>query len=181
MQTEFTAPMRAMPAFISHKLVWALCIASIEPLADGGARLSFKDEGYAPITVDAAWVASRKPQAGGYFVTYQGDGYTSWSPADVFERGYTPAAQYGLPYQQETKYTTGPAGRIVNRETRKPVPDDEPIFVLRGKDRHAVDTLMAYRAMCVGDRHRANVAGRIEAFQQFAEAHAERMGEPTSN
>ena len=29
------------------------------------------------------------PQPGGYFVLYEG-GYTSWSPADAFEAGYTP-------------------------------------------------------------------------------------------
>jgi len=30
-----------------------------------------------------------KPQALGYLVAYQPDGYLSWSPAEAFETGYT--------------------------------------------------------------------------------------------
>ena len=30
-----------------------------------------------------------QPQVGGYYVVYAPDGYASFSPADVFEEGYT--------------------------------------------------------------------------------------------
>lgn len=47
-----------------------------------------QDEGYAPFSVDAAFMAKHKPDVGGYFVVYK-DGYKSYSPAKAFEEGYT--------------------------------------------------------------------------------------------
>lgn len=80
-----------MPRYVSHKQVWALKIKAIEPFGADGmfARLHFEDPRYAPIAVDADWYYGRKPEAGGYYVVYQ-DGYKSYSPAKVFEEGYTP-------------------------------------------------------------------------------------------
>jgi hypothetical protein len=46
------------------------------------------DEGFGAFTVDADYVAKHKPHAGGYYVQYA-DGYTSFSPAQAFEEGYT--------------------------------------------------------------------------------------------
>lgn len=43
---------------------------------------------YGPFFVDAAYMQKHKPQAGGYFVQYEG-GYQSFSPAKEFEDGYT--------------------------------------------------------------------------------------------
>lgn len=88
-----------MPRYKSHKEVHALKIKDIvfdsdearkeNRETDGSAILSFKEEErYAPITVDHAYVYKHKPQAGGYYVVYEG-GYKSWSPADAFEGGYT--------------------------------------------------------------------------------------------
>lgn len=79
---------RALPKYQSHKQVWALKIATIEGLADGGARITPAEEGYGSVEVDAAYVAKHQPQAGGYYVVYP-DGYKSWSPAKAFESGYT--------------------------------------------------------------------------------------------
>ncbi len=50
------------------------------------AKLWFGDAG--PIDVSGAWMAKHEPQVGGYYVVYE-DGYTSFSPADAFEKGYT--------------------------------------------------------------------------------------------
>lgn len=41
------------------------------------------------------WVNHHKPQVGGYYVVYE-DGYTSYSPAEAFEKGYSPFTVSGL-------------------------------------------------------------------------------------
>lgn len=77
-----------MPRYRCHKEVWALRIAAIDPTADGGARITPAEDGYAPFEVDADYTSKHKPEAGGYFVVYK-DGYKSFSPAVAFEEGYT--------------------------------------------------------------------------------------------
>lgn len=90
---------REMPRYKSHKEVWALKIAKVEPSAgdhaaapdgetDGGAIITPAEEGYAPFRVDREYVRKHEPKAGGYYVVYA-DGYKSWSPAEAFEAGYT--------------------------------------------------------------------------------------------
>ncbi len=54
-----------MPKYRCHKEVWALKIADV-----------------------IKYVRKHDPKPGGYYVVYE-DGYTSWSPADAFEGGYT--------------------------------------------------------------------------------------------
>lgn len=92
------APQREMPKYQSHKKVWALKIKSIvfdSDLAietnretDGSATITPEEDGYAPFKVNHEYCHKHKPQAGGYYVVYEG-GYKSWSPADVFEAGNT--------------------------------------------------------------------------------------------
>jgi hypothetical protein len=53
-----------------------------------GATITPEDEGYAPFSVSDEYVAKHKPVVGGYWVQYD-DGYTSFSPAQAFEEGYT--------------------------------------------------------------------------------------------
>jgi hypothetical protein len=83
-----------MPRYRSHKTVWALKIARVEPMpiadasADTAYQLHFEDKGYAPRSVSGSWFTKHLPQAGGYFVVYQ-DGYESYSPAKAFDEGYT--------------------------------------------------------------------------------------------
>lgn len=95
---------REMPRYQCHKKVWALKIKEVikhahpDPKADDeafeaseafqGAHLMPEDTGFAPIPVDAAWYRKHNPQTGGYYVVYE-DGYTSYSPAEAFESGYT--------------------------------------------------------------------------------------------
>lgn len=74
---------REMPRYQSHKKVWALKIASIDE-----RKLTFADEGYAPILVDPKMFARYTPFPGDYYVVYD-DGYKSISPAKAFEEGYT--------------------------------------------------------------------------------------------
>ena len=55
---------------------------------DGSAIITPEEEGYAPFKVNHEYVRKHNPQVGGYYVVYK-DGYKSWSPAEVFEKGYT--------------------------------------------------------------------------------------------
>jgi hypothetical protein len=77
-----------MPKYQCHKQVWALKIASITDRKKSGATLHFAEEGYDSVDVTADWVEKHAPKAGGYYVAYDAD-YASYSPADVFEKGYT--------------------------------------------------------------------------------------------
>lgn len=83
-----------MPRYRSHKIVWALKIAKIEPDesapkgADGSCIITPAEPGYEPFQVDEAYCLKHEPKAGGYYVVYA-DGYKSWSPAEAFEDGYT--------------------------------------------------------------------------------------------
>ncbi len=78
-----------MPRYQCHKKVWALHIGSVQPVVGGAAIITPSDTRYKPFEVDQAFVDRHKPQAGGYYVVYDGDGYKSFSPAKAFEDGYT--------------------------------------------------------------------------------------------
>lgn len=78
---------------------------------------------------------------------------------------------------QEPKYDVCD-GRIVNRRTGQPIPDDEPVFFFRAKDRRALTALTAYYAAITNPGHAKAVAARVESFKAFAAEHPERMQEP---
>ena len=82
--------------------------------------------------------------------------------------------------KQEPKYKI--KGRIINRESGEPIPDDEPVFILRGKDAAAVATLMFYlsEAKKAGSpvEHLQAVQKRIDQFQGFAGKNPERVKSP---
>lgn len=88
--------MGEMPRYKCHKEVWAHKILGIEhnnahvpnSETDGSAILSVAEEGYNMVHVDHEYMRKHKPEVGGYYVVYKG-GYKSFSPADVFEDGYT--------------------------------------------------------------------------------------------
>lgn len=81
---------REMPRYKSHKIVWALKIKAIEiqKASEYPMLLMPEEPGYAPVKVSGGWINKHNPQTGGYYVVYE-DGYTSWSPAEAFEKGYT--------------------------------------------------------------------------------------------
>ena len=78
---------------------------------------------------------------------------------------------------QEPKYGIR-GGRIINRQTGAPIPDDEPIFLFRAKDRLAVRILTAYFSAIEDPEHARAVAARLEDFKRFAREHPERMKDP---
>lgn len=83
-----------MPRYKCHKEVWAPKIADIkdptEPgsESDGSRIIVPADAGFAPFLVKRGYVQKQKPKIGGYYVVYA-DGYKSYSPAKVFDEGYS--------------------------------------------------------------------------------------------
>jgi hypothetical protein len=88
------APQTPMPAFISHKRVWALKIAKVHVDEDGqGIALAFEGSQFALRAFTSSQLEHKPiPEVGMYFVQYEG-GYFSFSPADAFEKGYAPAEE----------------------------------------------------------------------------------------
>lgn len=110
-----------MQQYKSHKTVEAAKINSVTMQDDGSAQINLLGDD-AAVIVTADWLSKHQPAdpntplAGGYFVLYD-DEYTSWSPADAFEAGYTALtydpADGALPvsgYQPQTQ----PAVDMVN-------------------------------------------------------------------
>ena len=96
-----------LPLYNCHKQVRAAKIREIAIQPDG-ADLIFNDSALGCLRVEKAYLAKHEPKPGGYFVEY-GNGYQSWSPADVFEDGYTldgadpgPGAPVDEPAQEST-------------------------------------------------------------------------------
>lgn len=76
--------------------------------------------------------------------------------------------------------TTHTIARLVNRASGKPIPDDEPVFILRGQDRLAEHAIESYCELCVGSADETGRAAysRMEEFTEFAQRHPERMKTP---
>lgn len=78
---------KPLPMYVCHKQVRALKIKEVVRMA-GQYLLTFVDDSYPSIQVEDKWVDRFGPTKGSYYVVYA-DGYTSISPARVFEEGYT--------------------------------------------------------------------------------------------
>ena len=81
---------------------------------------------------------------------------------------------------QERKYDAVD-GRLVNRETGKPIPNDEPVMIFRAKDRKALNALEAYQFACTDETHRQVIQGRIDDFREFQTANPDLVKEPDSD
>lgn len=80
---------------------------------------------------------------------------------------------------QEPKYDLDClTSRVVNRQTREPIPDDEPIFIFRARDLLASETLRHYFHQLDEGPHAHAVWGRIKDFDKFAADHPDRMHVP---
>jgi len=91
---------REMPRYKSHKEIHALKISAIEIHEDKSATISPADEGYSPFKTEVGWADRFKGDESdkGYYVVYK-DGYTTWSPVNAFQDGYTPitnSATFGI-------------------------------------------------------------------------------------
>ncbi|WP_244589494.1 Rha family transcriptional regulator [Escherichia coli] len=54
----------------------------------GKAAAAIKESYIAAFDVSAEYICKHRPMSGGYYVVYE-DGYESYSPAEVFESGYS--------------------------------------------------------------------------------------------
>ena len=79
---------------------------------------------------------------------------------------------------QSPKYDVSAHGRLVNRASGETIPDDEPVFILRARDRWAIDALLHYQGLCEDRDHRVAVERIIEEFDRFADENSGRMKEP---
>jgi len=93
-----------MPKYKCHKEVWALKIKDIvHEIVDAHTTrvfLVFEDERYARVEVMHKWLSEKYAETGGYYVVYK-DGYSSFSPGDAFEAGYTHIDEQPLITAQE--------------------------------------------------------------------------------
>lgn len=82
--------------------------------------------------------------------------------------------QAGLTFAQEPKYCIR-HGQLANRATNEPIPTDEPVFILRARDKQAAAAIKYYANNVRDPAHRAAVYKRFSDFCKFAEAYPERM------
>lgn len=69
-------------------------------------------------------------------------------------------------------------GQIVKRIGEKPIPDGEPLFIFRAKDRKALAALVAYNMILDNLDQKAEVTKSINDFRAFQEKNPEKMKEP---
>lgn len=79
--------------------------------------------------------------------------------------------------EQEPKYKFE-NGRVINRHSNEAIPLDEPVFVFRARDVHAVKILREYYCLIKDQVHEDAVDKRICDFEDFARQFPERMKEP---
>jgi hypothetical protein len=74
------------------------------------------------------------------------------------------------------------SGKIVNLVSGEVIPEDEPLFLFRGRDPFAMRALVLYLAECgaggCNDLHQAGITQALQKFGTFAREHSERMKQP---
>ncbi len=80
--------------------------------------------------------------------------------------------------EQEPKYDFNNLGQIMNRATCEAIPDNEPVFILRAKDKNAALVIAYYKNLCRNDNHKEVIKDRLHQFVNFAHEHPELMKEP---
>ena len=73
-------------------------------------------------------------------------------------------------------------GGNVFKANGEPIPPEEPIFILRGRDNRALPLLKTYYEMCrvagCNSWQLEGVRKAIDAFRSFSKDHSDRMKEP---
>lgn len=85
-----------------------------------------------------------------------------------------------IPIKQEPKYNVDING-IYNRQTKKVIPEEEPIFVLRASDKHAVKVLKYYEKLVSNGEHTIAIKNRLKDFIGFSKVYPNRMKEPDTD
>lgn len=110
-----------LPLYKSHKKVRAAKIKEVYTAGpqNGETVISFEDESLEKHIYQKSELANRpEPKAGMYLVQYE-DGYVSFSPAEPFEAGYTPADENedderGDVVADEAEQQTGSGGQTAD-------------------------------------------------------------------
>lgn len=96
-------------------------------------------------------------------IVHAGPGHVSAAADDP-----TQSVNFGIQMSQEPKYTTSRVdGRIINRATGAPIPDDEPVFIIRAQDGFAGNALAAYKACFADDADKEKVYTVIRRFHAW--------------
>ena len=69
-------------------------------------------------------------------------------------------------------------GQLVKKIGEQPIPNDEPVFIFRAKDRKALAALIAYNMILDNLDQKEQVTKTINDFRAFQENNPEKMGEP---
>lgn len=73
--------------------------------------------------------------------------------------------------------------QIIKTSNGEVLPQDEPLFLIRGRDRLALAALLAYRDLSTrdgcNDFHFESIDREIARFEKFAQDHPERMKQPS--
>ncbi len=69
---------------------------------------------------------------------------------------------------------------LCSSTTHLPIPTDEPLFIIRGKDKHATGAIYDYSKRCNDKDHKATVLARNVDFSHFSVNNSNRMKEPDS-
>lgn len=77
----------------------------------------------------------------------------------------------------ESKYEIPSA---ISRRTSQPIPQGEPVFLIRAKDKHAVDVLGIYMSLCQEVEHRQAVNDVIRKFVSWQHINDVKVCEPSS-
>ncbi len=81
-----------------------------------------------------------------------------------------------------SKYGPTSSRHIVNLVSGQEIPEDEPLLLLRARDKNALPLIVYYREVCrdqgCNDLHLAGIAQIINEFERFQSDHPERMKEP---
>lgn len=83
----------------------------------------------------------------------------------------------GMPVSQEPKYGIRD-NRLFNRASGEFIPEDEPVFIFRARDTHAVNILAGYAREVLNVAHASAVWGRVDDFKRFWDANPDRMKQP---
>lgn len=68
--------------------------------------------------------------------------------------------------------------QLVKKDKEIPIPEAEPLFILRAKDRKALPALLGYHMICDNLDQMESVTKTINDFRDFQEKYPEKMGEP---
>jgi hypothetical protein len=78
-------------------------------------------------------------------------------------------------------------GKLINSATGTPIPEDEPVFLFRAKDVHALGTIHDYSKRVyesitsieiTSSDHLCAINRRLNDFEKFKQDHPERMKQP---